>query len=388
MGLDRAKQLVLLTDYKPLETQVAVVGTNGKGTFAFNMQQVLTYWGYNVLSFTSPHINCIKERITLNGQLLDDSLWFEAVNELEGICAAENLKISYFEALFAVAMLISNRLAPDVVIWEAGLGGRLDAINSLPNFALTVLTQVALDHTEFLGRTLPEIMFEKLAIRRRKTPFVIGDLSSELYAGAHKYLKKRAAEPLSINQKYPQRHRQCIERLTKETELFEEEAKLLVLALSVLDLGEIADLPIAAIGRPAGRLAWHSNVLLDVAHNQAAVSRLVDYVLSVAPVSLQVAFNLRTRKDIDPVIETLSPLFGRVKQWLLLDLQDFHDVQYIRRELVLAGVPEENISIATAAKFKNELSRAYTGSEQLSFLAFGSFQIVEIAEEALKLAPR
>ena len=159
---------------------IHVAGTNGKGSVVAYLDAMLRAAGYRVNSYVSPHLVRFAERIRLDGvPIAEDSLrgslaHCEAVNE--------GAPITYFEITTAAAFHAFEREPSDVLLLEVGLGGRLDATNVIARPALTVITPVSIDHTHFLGETLPLIAAEKAGILKRGVTGVIG--RQEADAGA------------------------------------------------------------------------------------------------------------------------------------------------------------------------------------------------------------
>ena len=159
---------------------IHVAGTNGKGSVVAFLDAMLRAAGYRVNSYVSPHLVRFAERIRLGGvPIAEDALraslaHCEAVNEGE--------PITFFEITTAAAFHAFKQAPSDVLVLEVGLGGRLDATNVMARPALTVITPVSIDHTHYLGETLPLIATEKAGILKQGVTGVIGRQPGE--AGA------------------------------------------------------------------------------------------------------------------------------------------------------------------------------------------------------------
>lgn len=171
---------------------IHVAGTNGKGSVCAYMQAMMMAEGKRAGFFTSPHLVKINERIQLNGVQIDDDTFLkvfckvkDVVDEMGGHGIAHP---SYFEFLFGMAMLAFAELAPDYIIMETGLGGRLDATNAVQHPILTIITSISLDHTQYLGDTISDIAMEKAGIIKEGS-FLIYDGSSK---EASAVIKKQA----------------------------------------------------------------------------------------------------------------------------------------------------------------------------------------------------
>lgn len=155
---------------------IHVAGTNGKGSVCAFLQSVCLQAGYQVGTFTSPHLMDIRERFCVNGEMTSESAFsdsFQTVQALsERMMKRGYSHPSYFEFLFYMAMDLFRKLNVDLVILEVGLGGRLDTTNVIRHPLVSVITSVSLDHMEYLGDTLEKIASEKAGIIKKKTPVV------------------------------------------------------------------------------------------------------------------------------------------------------------------------------------------------------------------------
>ena len=167
---------------------IHVAGTNGKGSVCAYLRSILETAGYRVAVFTSPHLLDIRERFVVDGNMIsrEDFLriflqvyealdWRSLEQEVSGAYHP-----SYFEYLFFMGMLYFAEKEPDYCILETGLGGRLDATNSVHSKELAVITRISLDHVEYLGDTLEKIASEKAGILKAGTPAVFLDSGGEV----------------------------------------------------------------------------------------------------------------------------------------------------------------------------------------------------------------
>ena len=155
---------------------IHVAGTNGKGTVCHLLAAALQAHGYRVGMYTSPHYRDFRERIKINAEFIPEA---EVVRFVSWYREQEwDIQPSFFELTVAMAFDYFARQAPDYVIVEVGLGGRLDSTNVITPL-LSVITNIGLDHTEMLGETLPEIAFEKGGIIKPGVPVVVGEHDPE-----------------------------------------------------------------------------------------------------------------------------------------------------------------------------------------------------------------
>ena len=166
---------------------IHVAGTNGKGSTSSMLASVLTESGEKVGLFTSPHIEDFRERIRVNGEM---------ISEEEVISFCEEVKVlnldfepSFFEITWLMTLVHFLKKETTICVIETGLGGRLDATNIIKPI-LSIITNIGLEHTNFLGETLGEIAFEKAGIIKNSVPVVVGETLPETIA----VFKKKAFE--------------------------------------------------------------------------------------------------------------------------------------------------------------------------------------------------
>ncbi|MDA9339409.1 bifunctional folylpolyglutamate synthase/dihydrofolate synthase [Polaribacter sp.] len=151
---------------------IHVGGTNGKGSTSHMIASVLQESGYKVGLYTSPHLKNFTERIRINGKEISQQKVVSFINKHQDFL--EKQKVSFFEMTVGLAFDCFASENVDIAIVEVGLGGRLDSTNIISP-EVSVITNIGLDHTQFLGETLPEIAFEKAGIIKKETPVVIGE---------------------------------------------------------------------------------------------------------------------------------------------------------------------------------------------------------------------
>ena len=155
---------------------VHVAGTNGKGSTSHLIAAALQAQGYRVGLFTSPHLVDFRERIRISGAMIPENTVVQFVEEHRAFL--DELCPSFFETTMALAFWYFAQQQVDIAVIEVGLGGRLDSTNILIPM-LSVITNIGIDHTEFLGNTLAQIAGEKAGIIKPNVPCVIGETHSE-----------------------------------------------------------------------------------------------------------------------------------------------------------------------------------------------------------------
>jgi dihydrofolate synthase/folylpolyglutamate synthase len=170
----------LLMDYlgHP-ETQlqcVHVAGTNGKGSSSHMLASVLQEAGYKVGLYTSPHLKDFRERIKINGEMIPEEFVCDFVNQHQSFFETNDM--SFFEMSVGLAFDYFAKEKIDIAIIEVGMGGRLDATNIITPL-VSVITNIGLDHTQFLGNTLAAVATEKAGIIKSNIPVVIGEYNPD-----------------------------------------------------------------------------------------------------------------------------------------------------------------------------------------------------------------
>lgn len=155
---------------------IHVGGTNGKGSTSHMLASILQEAGYKVGLYTSPHLKNFTERIRINGKEIPKRKVSSFIKRNK--IFLEKQQLSFFEMTVGMAFNYFAEEKVDVAIIEVGLGGRLDSTNIITP-EISVITNIGLDHTQFLGETLPEIAFEKAGIIKEKIPVVIGEYQKE-----------------------------------------------------------------------------------------------------------------------------------------------------------------------------------------------------------------
>ncbi|MDR3204491.1 MAG: bifunctional folylpolyglutamate synthase/dihydrofolate synthase [Deltaproteobacteria bacterium] len=177
-GLDSMVQLLTNLGQPNLGgIYVHLAGTNGKGSTAVTLASILTKAGYKTGLYTSPHLVTFRERIQIDSMAITESEVADLAQEVWKAVDVERLP-TFFEFVTAMALIYFRRCQVDIAVIECGLGGRLDSTNVLTPL-LTAITNVSLEHTEYLGNTIAQIAWEKSGIIKEGVPFVGGRLNPE-----------------------------------------------------------------------------------------------------------------------------------------------------------------------------------------------------------------
>lgn len=323
-GLGRVRALLgRLGDPQDRFEAVLVGGTNGKGSTAATLAAMIQAEGRRVGLFTSPHLTHFAERFQVGGQPLKAEEVEAALQQVRP--HAEEIGASFFEIVTALGCLLFARAGVDVAVMEVGLGGRLDATNALDP-ALSVITNVSLDHTEVLGETREAIAVEKAGILRAGRPAVTG-----VGADLHGVLAREGADLWALDD-------QLLEvrslrwagaevmlglpdgALSFRTPLLgahgARNAALAALAAHRLGVSPEAIQAGAAGTVWPGRLEVlpfaGGRLLLDGAHNPDGAAALVAALRELRVERLPVVFGAAGDKDVSGVAAALAPVAERL----------------------------------------------------------------------------
>ena len=297
---------------------IHVVGTNGKSSVTRMTAALLQTHGLRAGACVSPHADRWSQRTLVQGEEIDELAWAQAVEQVAAAAAGvdrsleEGEAVTQFEAAMAASFVALARARIEVAVVEAGLGGRLDATNTIPS-RVTVLTSIGLDHTEWLGESEVEIAAEKLAVLRDQTTLVLGEVPAEVEALAEETARERGARlvraPVDPGPDV---------RLRAPGEFQRRNFAIACAAadafLGRLDLDLAAE--VAATLTVPGRLepiAVHPPTYVDAAHNPAGAAALAQSLPELAAGRRVVAcLAVLADKDAEAMIAALAPAVDRV----------------------------------------------------------------------------
>ncbi|WP_028387827.1 bifunctional tetrahydrofolate synthase/dihydrofolate synthase [Legionella fairfieldensis] len=318
LGLSRIKQVAEALDLThPKAKIITVAGTNGKGSTVASLEAIYLTAGYQVGSYTSPHLLTFNERIGINQQKITDEQLCGALSVIEE--GRKTIPLTYFEMATLAALWHFKQHALDLIILEVGLGGRLDATNII-DADLAIITTIDFDHQAFLGDTKEKIGYEKAGIIRAGKPLIFADknppesvvnraraLNSPLYFKGDVYDYTVSEKTLKfvfqkkvINLPYPKLH--CNSVAAAIMASFIMETELPVNQVHVQKAFKNRTLP--------GRLQFIAEpvrTLLDVAHNPQAAKYLAEFINNFPDkTTIHVVFSALSDKDIPALIEPLQ----------------------------------------------------------------------------------
>jgi len=373
LGLDRV-QLVyqrLFPDGVPFFA-ITVGGTNGKGSTIAFIDSIYKDSKYKVGCSTSPHLIKYNERYAIDSEIVNDEVIIKAFEVIEE--KREGVSLTYFEFSTLAALIIFSEADVDIAILEVGLGGRLDSVNVVDS-DVSVITNIAIDHTEYLGNTRESIGIEKAGIMRTAKPCICGDQDPPNSVLA--YAKKIDAPLTLVNEQY-------------QGEIGLEGAhQRLNAAVAIKVIEAISDyFPVSKemiksgikqaqiIARFEKVKAGNKTVILDVAHNPAAVQTLVE-TLSDSPMETVAIFSALADKNIDDMIELAS---SNIKHWFLVPITAERSIQMEILKDKFGDSQETTVCTSMASA----IEKAITLKEIQRVVIFGSFYTVADASVIIK----
>lgn len=400
MGLDRVRAVAArMAMTRPAPLVVTVTGTNGKGSTCAFIASLLNAQGLKIGSYSSPHLLRYNERVLLSGREASDAELCEAFAVVEA--ARGEISLTYFEMGTLAAFWLFERAGLDAVVLEVGLGGRLDAVN-IVDADLAVITNIGLDHADWLGNSRESVAYEKAGILREGKPALCGDLDPpqplldhanslsaplllrgrdfDLAMGARDWHWRgvdAAGAPLELH---------GLPLLT----LPMENAALALQAYAMLGLPwdparlARALLQTRVVGRLDSRqVLWNGRriaLLLDVGHNPHAAAFLAQR-LEQRPVvgTRRAVFGLLADKDLSGVLDALVP---SISDWAVAPLPTPRTQSATQ---LAAALLERGASVSEYATIEQALDAQCARAESVDeILVFGSFYCVAAALEWLE----
>ena len=392
LGLERVAVVATTLGLLPVVVPVVTVaGTNGKGSVVAALEALLQRAGVSAGVYTSPHLLRFNERIRIAGKDAADADIVAALEQVEAARGAVSL--TYFEYTTLAALLLFRARAVEVVVLEVGLGGRLDAVN-IVDPTVAVITSIALDHQEWLGDSLDQIAREKAGILRSGRPAVIaateppGLIAAVEDSGARAcWLEREFGFAPAGSQWQGWLQTRAGER--RQLPTLQNPALLpanLCAALQALELLALpaTDADIAAVVpalQPPGRRQRLTvaglELILDVAHNPAAVDKLVEFIDTNHCKGKTIAvFSAMADKDIRAMIDAVGERFAA---WFLADQPgSARAAQAAAIAALLREAGQEMISVSK--NLRQALARARSVMAPGDRLVvFGSFHTVAAA---------
>lgn len=393
LGLERVIPVAeKLKVTRPKAKVITVAGTNGKGSTTTTIAAILQQAGYKVGLYQSPHIYHFNERVKVSGKEAEDQTLIDAFVQVDQARRECGLSLSFFEATTLAAFQIFEQQQCDVWVLEVGLGGRLDVVNVIdPDLA--VITNIGLDHVDWLGDTIEKIAFEKAGIIRPQIPVIFaGD--QDLPQSTQTKAQQEQAPLYVVNRDYfYQDHEDgswsfaspamtiklprgnlALENLSTAV------AAVLLSGLNVSDQHIREGVAKAKIaGRFEVREIQGKTVIFDAGHNPHGVEFLLKQLQKFMQCNKQytdvvAVFSMLADKDIHSVVQLLKPV---VSEWKIAEMTVPRAAKLTQLQEALQGTHTQQLKNVAEA-FQIALEQVQ--SHQL-ILVCGSFHTLEAVWE-------
>ena len=291
---------------------ITIAGTNGKGSTVSFLDSIYRQSKYKIGRSTSPHLLKYNERFAINGVESSDQTIIKAFELIE--TQRKNVTLTYFEFSTLAALIIFAEADIDLALLEVGLGGRLDSVNVVDS-DVSVITNIAIDHTDYLGDTREAIGREKAGIMRTSRPCICGDQDPP--DTLISYANEINTPITFVSEGYPGEIglEGAHQRINAAVAI--KAVECLMDRFPVLDQMTTDGIKKASIkGRFEKKYIADKTIILDVAHNPAAVESLVD-TLGESPMNTVAIFSALIDKNI---IDMVSLASESIKHWYLVPL--------------------------------------------------------------------
>jgi len=374
LGLDRVKIVYdeLFPNGVPFKV-ITIGGTNGKGSTIAFIDSIYEQSKYKIGRSTSPHLLKYNERFAIDGKEVSDASIISAFELIEQ--KRDNITLTYFEFSTLATLIIFADARVDLALLEVGLGGRLDSVNVV-DCNVSIITNIAIDHIEYLGDTREAIGYEKAGIMRNSIHCICGDQDPPL--SLLNYAKEIDAPLTLIKEGYQGEiglegaHQRinaavAIKAIEKLNYLFPVTNNMIVEGIKKAQIA----------ARFQKIIIGDKTVILDVAHNPAAVETLVNTLLE-SPIETVAIFSALADKNIDDMIKLSS---NSIKQWFLVPLSSERSIQLDALNDKFA----DSQTTTVCANMDSAINETLGLKNIKRIVIFGSFYTIADASEILNL---
>jgi dihydrofolate synthase/folylpolyglutamate synthase len=288
---------------------IHVAGTNGKGSTSHMLASVLQEAGYKVGLYTSPHLKDFRERIKINGKEVSKQFVTGFIKRNKAFFEANHL--SFFEMTVGMAFEYFSKQKVDIAVVEVGLGGRLDSTNIITP-EVSVITNIGLDHTQFLGTTLKEIAFEKGGIIKPNIPVVIGETQKETQDVFKSLAEKNNASIIFADQEVNEAYTSDLIGSYQSKNIKTATNALKILNKLGFDISkENINNGLLKVQKNTGLLGrWqvlntNPKVVCDTGHNREGLSYVLKQLSNEKYNTLHIVFGVVNDKDLSSIVDLL-----------------------------------------------------------------------------------
>ena len=376
LTLDRIKRLLkdLNNPEQQLSNVITVTGTNGKGSTCEYLKNILKEHGHSVNVYTSPHIVKFNERIFLNDHFITDDEFEKLVYEVDK--ANNNRDITFFEFVTALALVAFSKHKADYHVIETGLGGIGDSTNVFDQPKAQILTPISLDHLEYLGPTLKDIVRNKCGIIKEKTNIVISKQSAETMKYIDEELKKNKSKKFILSEDFQVSEENNnmvyqddlglmdlkLPKMKGRFQLENAATAIQTLRSVCINLNNVktseairkTELPARIQEITKGNLRNHvhdeNRLIIDGSHNKEGGKELADYLSKIqGKQRIYLVLGMLTSKDLKGYLENFSSITTEIKAVKLREnFYETDDIVKTAKELGIHANPTKNVASGLA----------------------------------------
>ena len=382
-GLERLEDIYREIVKNPLARKTILVGgTNGKGSTVEFLKNFLLSSGYNVGTYTSPHLLEFNERIKINGKSIKDNRIirsFERINNLK-----KKIRLTYFDYATLAAFDIFSEEELDFAILEIGIGGKYDPVN-LINSDLSIITNIELDHEKWLGSSLEDIGDQKAAILKKGKLAILGSYempnsvttkATEICSSHYQLNKDFFIQENKTHCSYSFSEKNCNLDFPSNGSLNTDAAASAITAYNLLSNKDVEFQSIIEKTKLKGRCDIVNNFILDVSHNPASVKNLISFIeKNFKDQKFKAIFAAMSEKDSSSIIKEIAHL---ISEW---NISFIEDKRFDIPSLINLTRSKVNVNVNSADTVYSAVERGY--HEGTPYIVFGSFITVSEAYRAL-----
>lgn len=357
---------------------IHVAGTNGKGSTSHMLASIFQEAGYKVGLYTSPHLKDFRERIKINGQEISESFVCDFIEKNKTFF--EENQLSFFEMSVGLAFDYFRNEKVDIAIIEVGMGGRLDATNIITPL-VSVITNIGLDHVQFLGNTLTKVAGEKAGIIKPRIPVVIGEYTEEtqpvFFTKANEFNSEIYYASDLISETYPSDLTGDYQKHNKKTVLqtvkIIQKQNYFTISEENIKKGLLNVVKNTGLQGRWQQLGENPKVICDTAHNKHGLEIVMNQLQNEKFDRLHIVLGVVNDKNLEEIL----PLFPKNANY------------YFCKPNIFRGLDEKYLK-EKASDFKlngntyNSVSEAYKGAIQnsdkndLIYIGGSTFVVAEV----------
>lgn len=378
IDLTKTRELMELLDHPENKFRsVHVAGTNGKGSVSHMLAAIFQKSGFKTGLYTSPHLKDFRERVRINGEMISEEAVVNFVEQHRK--KFQELQLSFFEMGSGLAFQYFADEQVDIAILETGMGGRLDSTNVVTP-ELSIITNISLDHTQFLGDTKAKIAFEKGGIIKPGIPVVIGERDPETDRVFEEIAAERKSEIFFAEDLIPMKE---VDKLDLKGVYQKKNLRTVLAAVDRLqalgfDITYSTEDALQNVKKLTGlRGRWEQigenpKIICDTGHNEAGVKLIMEQLGKESFRKLHILWGMVGDKDATAILKLL-PKDARY-YWCRPDIprgKDAHELKNEADQHGLAGIIFPSVQDALAAAKKE------AAPEDLIFVGGSTFVVAE-----------